>query len=144
MALDLLVKQAGFSPAHPAGSYAGPEDVACDVCAGSKMRAVKWCLTCSVAYCESHVRQHYTVEALRRHTLIEATGDPETRTCRLHRRTLEVFCQTDRVFICLVCVMEEHKDHDTFLVKGGSHTPEVCCLVNEHIHFVKEVGKILC
>eukprot|EP00063_Salmo_salar_P008108 XP_013982943.1 PREDICTED: E3 ubiquitin-protein ligase TRIM21-like isoform X2 [Salmo salar] len=69
------LQQAGFSPALPALGYAGPGDVACDICSGQKLRAVKSCLTCTVSYCESHVRQHYTVPALQRHTLVEITGD---------------------------------------------------------------------
>ncbi|XP_045076064.1 probable E3 ubiquitin-protein ligase MID2 [Coregonus clupeaformis] len=73
------LQQAGFSPALPALSYAGPGDVACDICSGQKLRAVKSCLTCTVSYCESHVRQHYTVPALQRHTLAEVTGDGGTQ-----------------------------------------------------------------
>ncbi|XP_041750393.2 E3 ubiquitin-protein ligase TRIM8 [Coregonus clupeaformis] len=69
------LQQAGFSPALPALSYAGPGDMACDICSGQKLRAVKSCLTCTVSYCESHVRQHYTIPALQRHTLAEVTGD---------------------------------------------------------------------
>ncbi|CDR05930.1 unnamed protein product [Oncorhynchus mykiss] len=69
------LQQAGFSPALPALGYAGLGDVACDICSGQKLRAVKSCLTCTVSYCESHVRQHYTVPALQRHTLAEVTGD---------------------------------------------------------------------
>ncbi|XP_055777813.1 E3 ubiquitin-protein ligase TRIM39-like isoform X1 [Salvelinus fontinalis] len=69
------LQQAGFSPALPALGYAVPGDVACDICSGQKLRAVKYCLTCTVSYCESHVRQHYTVPALQRHALAEVTGD---------------------------------------------------------------------
>eukprot|EP00063_Salmo_salar_P008127 XP_013982962.1 PREDICTED: E3 ubiquitin/ISG15 ligase TRIM25-like [Salmo salar] len=69
------LQQAGFSPALPALGYAVPGDVACDICSGQKLRAVKSCLTCTVSNCESHVRQHYTVPALQRHTLVEITGD---------------------------------------------------------------------
>ncbi|KAF5897405.1 E3 ubiquitin/ISG15 ligase TRIM25-like isoform X1, partial [Clarias magur] len=70
-------QRAGFSPAVPAQSYAGPGDVTCDICTRSKIRAVKTCRTCSVSYCEAHVRKHYTVEALQKHVLLEPTKDLE-------------------------------------------------------------------
>ncbi|KAK2865559.1 hypothetical protein Q7C36_001615 [Tachysurus vachellii] len=123
MSLHNTLKQAGFGH-ELAQSYAVPGDMACDICTGKRMRAVKWCLTCSVAYCETHVRQHYTVVALQRHQLRDVTEDPETRICHLHYRALEVFCKTDQVFICFVCVMEKHKDHDIVLAKGGIHAAE--------------------
>ncbi|XP_052472419.1 uncharacterized protein LOC128029014 [Carassius gibelio] len=67
------LQKAGFSPAIPAHCYAGPEDVACDICTEMKLKAVKNCLTCTASYCETHIRQHYTVPALQRHNLVEAT-----------------------------------------------------------------------
>ncbi|XP_026803401.3 uncharacterized protein LOC113547324 [Pangasianodon hypophthalmus] len=129
MGEPIRFNKGNFSPYM---SYTGPGVMACDICPGRKMRAVKWCLTCSVAYCEAHVRQHYTVEALQRHTLSDVTGDLETRICRLHHRALEVFCKTDQVFICLVCVMEGHKDHDTLLCKGGSHVAQAKITADLH------------
>ncbi|XP_039527071.1 uncharacterized protein si:ch211-281l24.3 [Pimephales promelas] len=76
VALSKLIEElqkAGFSPALPAQCYAGPEDVACDICPEMKLKAVKFCLTCTASYCETHIRQHYTVPALQRHNLVEAT-----------------------------------------------------------------------
>ncbi|XP_026803515.2 uncharacterized protein LOC113547393 [Pangasianodon hypophthalmus] len=70
-------QQAGFSPALLPQSYAGPGDVACDICSESSIRAVKSCLTCCTSYCETHVRRHYTVEALQEHILREPTKDLE-------------------------------------------------------------------
>ncbi|KAM9449765.1 putative E3 ubiquitin-protein ligase MID2 isoform 2-T2 [Clarias gariepinus] len=64
-----------FSPALSAKCYAGPGDVACDFCSKSKIRAVKTCLTCSMSYCEAHVRTHYTVKVLRNHVLMEPAKD---------------------------------------------------------------------
>ncbi|XP_048018069.1 uncharacterized protein LOC125249746 isoform X4 [Megalobrama amblycephala] len=75
VALSKMIKElqkAGFSSALPAHCYAGPEDVPCDICAEMKLKAVKSCLTCTASYCETHVRQHYTVPALQRHNLVEA------------------------------------------------------------------------
>lgn len=71
-------QQAGFSPAPPPQSYAGPEDVACDFCSERKLKSVKSCLTCDVFLCETHVRQHYTIPALQKHTLSDVT-DIKTR-----------------------------------------------------------------
>uniref|UniRef100_W5L7L7 E3 ubiquitin/ISG15 ligase TRIM25-like n=1 Tax=Astyanax mexicanus TaxID=7994 RepID=W5L7L7_ASTMX len=116
---------AGFSPALPAHCYAGPGDVSCDFCTGRKLRAVKSCLTCPASYCETHVKQHYTVAALQRHTLVEATGDLERRLCKLHQRDLEVFCKTDQTFICFICTMEDHKGHETALSKSEDSAVEV-------------------
>ncbi|XP_036372559.1 tripartite motif-containing protein 16-like [Megalops cyprinoides] len=48
---------------------------ACDLCIGKRRKAMKYCQTCTASYCETHVRQHYTVAALQRHTLVEADGD---------------------------------------------------------------------
>ncbi|XP_066577552.1 uncharacterized protein LOC136767576 isoform X2 [Amia ocellicauda] len=97
----------------PAHSYARPRDVACDLCTGRKSRAVKSCLTCAASYCETHVRQHYTVPALQTHRLEDTTGDLEHRLCQQHRRALEVFCQTDQSWICSLCAVQEHNGHDT-------------------------------
>nr|XP_029504326.1 uncharacterized protein LOC115119613 isoform X4 [Oncorhynchus nerka] len=78
-ALDKVIRklrQTGFKvPALPPHRYAGPGDVACDLCTEKQLKAVKFCLTCAAFYCESHVRQHYTVAALQRHTLVEVTGN---------------------------------------------------------------------
>nr|XP_005157846.1 uncharacterized protein si:ch211-281l24.3 isoform X2 [Danio rerio] len=71
------LKRAGFSPVLPAKCFAGFEDVACDICTERKLKAVKSCLTCTASYCETHVRQHYTVPALQRHKLVEAIRLPQ-------------------------------------------------------------------
>ncbi|XP_045072859.1 uncharacterized protein LOC121560993 [Coregonus clupeaformis] len=86
-----------------------PGEVFCDVC---DVKAVKFCQTCTLSYCETHVRKHYTVPKLQRHTLVEVTGDLEERLCQEHHRALEVFCRTDQKLICSLCVVTEHKGHD--------------------------------
>ncbi|XP_035386110.1 uncharacterized protein LOC113589653 isoform X2 [Electrophorus electricus] len=123
------LQQAGLSPAH---CYAGPGDVECDFCTGRKLRALKSCLTCTASYCETHVRQHYTVAALQRHTMVDATEDLEQRLCQLHHKALEVFCKTDQTFICLICMMEEHKEHDTVVAKSEAPTDEANTSVKKH------------
>lgn len=124
LALDHMLKQAGFGPTVLDQSRARPGDVACDVCAGMNTRAVKWCRTCGVAYCETHVRQHYTVEALQRHALADMSGDLG------QLRTPKGFCKTDQVFICLVCLMESHKVLDTS-IKTFSRSHWFCFILDK-------------
>ncbi|KAI5630429.1 E3 ubiquitin/ISG15 ligase TRIM25 isoform X2 [Silurus asotus] len=89
--LDRLLKQMDFSHALPAHSYAGPGDVACDICIGKKIRAAKSCLTCGVSFCETHVRHHYTVEAFSQHVLVDATKDLKQNICQQDTRSLDEF-----------------------------------------------------
>ncbi|XP_058241024.1 uncharacterized protein LOC131349398 isoform X2 [Hemibagrus wyckioides] len=72
---NVVLTQQHALPALPQ-SDAGPGDVACDSCSGRKIKAVKSCLTCCMSFCETHVRQHYTEEALQRHILT----DPRTNS----------------------------------------------------------------
>uniref|UniRef100_A0A8B9H667 Butyrophilin subfamily 2 member A2 n=1 Tax=Astyanax mexicanus TaxID=7994 RepID=A0A8B9H667_ASTMX len=50
-----------------------PTDVVCDLCTETKHKACKSCMTCLASFCEIHVKDHYTIEAMRRHTLVEVT-----------------------------------------------------------------------
>uniref|UniRef100_A0A8C1BJX2 Tripartite motif-containing protein 16-like n=1 Tax=Cyprinus carpio carpio TaxID=630221 RepID=A0A8C1BJX2_CYPCA len=92
---------------------AGAGDVQCDVCTGRKYRAVKSCLVCLNSYCQNHLEQHESWFRGKRHSLIEATGRLQEMICQKHEKLLEVFCRTDQKCICLLCTMDEHKNHDT-------------------------------
>ncbi|KAF5897406.1 E3 ubiquitin/ISG15 ligase TRIM25-like isoform X1, partial [Clarias magur] len=78
-ALSLNVILANVVQTHQQAtqSFTGPENVACDICVESEVRAVKTCLICSASYCEVHVWQHYTVAALQKHVLVEPMKDLE-------------------------------------------------------------------
>ncbi|KAG2460373.1 TRI25 ligase, partial [Polypterus senegalus] len=97
----------------PSESYAGLSDVSCDVCRGRKRRAKKTCLTCVASYCETHLRPHLESDALRSHKLEEPSGNLEEKLCTKHQKVLEIFCRTDDICVCLLCVATEHKSHDT-------------------------------
>lgn len=87
-------------------------DVPCDLCSGTKMKALKSCLVCLVSYCETHLGPHQTVPALQRHQLIDPVEDLEGRMCLQHSKALELFCRTDQTYLCSVCTVSEHKTHE--------------------------------
>ncbi|XP_067239104.1 E3 ubiquitin/ISG15 ligase TRIM25 isoform X4 [Chanodichthys erythropterus] len=91
-------------------SLAGPGETACDFCSGEVFKAVKSCLECRASYCETHLRPHYNVPALKKHKLVKATVMP---ICSKHDKLLEVFCRTDQICVCMHCLMDDHKGHDT-------------------------------
>ncbi|XP_067308789.1 tripartite motif-containing protein 16-like [Pseudorasbora parva] len=107
------LKETKVQTARPSLSYAGPDDVECDVCTGRKCKAVKSCLTCLESYCQSHFECHEESPLRKRHKVTDATGRIQEMICPQHDRLLEVYCRTDQRCICLMCVMDGHKNHDT-------------------------------
>ncbi|XP_071264237.1 interferon-induced very large GTPase 1-like [Salvelinus alpinus] len=102
----------------------GPGEVPCDIC--SEVQAVKFCQTCSVSYCETHIRQHYTIPKLKRHTLVDVTGDLVQKLCQHDYSPLDVFCRTDQMLICSQCAETNHNGHDTTLhqIKKAGRQPK--------------------
>uniref|UniRef100_A0A9J7ZE68 FinTRIM family, member 97 n=1 Tax=Cyprinus carpio carpio TaxID=630221 RepID=A0A9J7ZE68_CYPCA len=93
-----------------AQSLAGPGEIACDFCSGEMIKAVKSCLECRASYCQTHVQPHYNVPALKKHKLVKAAVIP---VCPKHDKVLEVYCRTDQKCVCMHCLLDDHKGHDT-------------------------------
>ncbi|KAM6942379.1 uncharacterized protein PEZ65_004259 [Lycodopsis pacificus] len=89
-----------------------PGEVPCDVCTGTKLKALKSCLVCLASYCETHLEPHLTMSGLKRHQLIDPVENLEDRMCTKHDKPLELFCKTDQTFVCTLCPVLDHKMHE--------------------------------
>ncbi|XP_047235577.1 E3 ubiquitin-protein ligase TRIM21-like [Girardinichthys multiradiatus] len=96
---------------------AKPGDVCCDICTGTKSKALKSCLVCLVSYCQTHLEPHMTVPGLKTHSVIDPVTNLETRICQKHFQRLEMFCRSDEKFVCKMCMVSDHQGHSVVSLK---------------------------
>ncbi|XP_068451728.1 E3 ubiquitin-protein ligase TRIM21-like [Clinocottus analis] len=94
-----------------------PGEVPCDVCTGTKLKALKSCLVCLASYCETHLEPHLTMSGLKRHQLMDPVENLEGRMCMKHDKPLELFCRTDQTCVCMLCTVLDHKMHNVVPLK---------------------------
>uniref|UniRef100_A0A3Q2QWC4 Nuclear factor 7, brain-like n=1 Tax=Fundulus heteroclitus TaxID=8078 RepID=A0A3Q2QWC4_FUNHE len=87
-------------------------EVPCDVCTGTKLKALKSCLVCLLSYCQTHLEPHLTASRLKKHQLTEPLENLEDRMCLQHDKPLELFCKTDQTCVCSLCSILDHKNHE--------------------------------
>jgi len=107
------LKKTKLQAARPAQCYTESRDVECDICTGDKNKAIKSCLVCLESYCQTHFERHEEFHSRKRHKLTDATRRLQEMICPLHEKLLEIFCRTDQNCICYLCMVDEHKNHDT-------------------------------
>ncbi|XP_062305674.1 E3 ubiquitin-protein ligase TRIM39-like [Osmerus eperlanus] len=83
-----------------------PGEVTCDVCTGSKLRALKSCLVCLTSYCETHLEPHFQARRLKGHRLVAPVEDLDGRACLTHGRPLELYSREDERCVCALCLEE--------------------------------------
>ncbi|KAM9363469.1 E3 ubiquitin-protein ligase TRIM21-like [Symphorus nematophorus] len=101
-------RASGSSTEHQATTSG---EVPCDVCTGTKQKALKSCLDCLTSFCETHLEPHLTAASLKRHKLIDPVENLEGRMCTKHDKPLELFCKTDQTCVCMLCPVLDHKNH---------------------------------
>lgn len=123
--LDELVKLKLQTVVPAQCCYAGPGEVECDVCTGRKCKAVKSCLVCLESYCQSHFERHEEFRSGKQHKITDATGRLQEMICHEHDKILEIYCKTDQQCICVLCMVDKHKNHNTVSVAAQRTENEV-------------------
>ncbi|XP_042338426.1 E3 ubiquitin-protein ligase TRIM39-like [Plectropomus leopardus] len=91
---------------------AEPGHVLCDICTGTKLKALKTCLVCSVSFCETHLEPHLIESHLKNHQLINPWEKPKRKKHKKRSKPLELFCRTHQTYVCTICHVSNHESHE--------------------------------
>lgn len=133
--------------------YSGHKgEVSCDVCVGKRVKALKSCLECLASFCETHLEPHHVLGTFRTHQLINPLMNMQDRVCKMHEKLLELFCNTDQMFVCQICITKEHNAHHTVPLEDksrdkraqiGKINTEVEEMINSRLQKIREINQTL-
>lgn len=108
----IQAKKQKMDTGRPSLDLSTPHDVECEICAGTKLKAVSCCPKCCVFCCDAHCKTHNDSFPGQNHKMVDM-GQAEEIVCFQHKKPLMLFCQTDKTFVCLLCTKDEHTGHNT-------------------------------
>ena len=135
----------------------GNRHTSCDKC--NKADAVHYCKQCAKFLCQQCLHQHD--EWITGHQTLGLDevvntvyqlpqAKPEvTITCTDHSKHHEIFCETCKEFICHLCTVKKHKDHDYDVINDAydKHKLIICSSLrplNQQIdRLVEEIGNLI-
>lgn len=127
---------------------AQPGEVPCDVCTGTRCKALKSYLERLTSFCEMHLQPHKRVASMKRHKLIDPVENLDDRVCEKHQRPLELFCRSDQTCLCQFCTETDHKFHKTVPIEEesgvrktllGETKGKVQRMIKERLQKVKQI-----
>ncbi|XP_060723232.1 uncharacterized protein LOC132844086 [Tachysurus vachellii] len=68
---------------------------------------------CNMCRAADSATSHQTQAKLKSHKLIIPTGDLMQKICPEHKYLQEFYCRSCQVYICCLCVSNQHKDHES-------------------------------
>ncbi|KAI5090442.1 finTRIM family, member 14, partial [Silurus meridionalis] len=86
--------------------------VECDICTGSREKAVKSCLVCLASFCKTHLVSHFESPVFKKHKLVQACKHLQDKVCARHDKLVDFYCRTDQKIICALCMLDDHKGHN--------------------------------
>uniref|UniRef100_A0A8C4RNI0 Tripartite motif-containing protein 16-like n=1 Tax=Erpetoichthys calabaricus TaxID=27687 RepID=A0A8C4RNI0_ERPCA len=75
--------------------------------------------------CHTEKKPHCEVAALKHHKLVDLDRNLKEELCVKHQKSLEMFCKTDEMCICLMCGMTEHDGHEKVELKTEREEKQV-------------------
>ena len=135
----------------------GNRHTSCDSC--DNTNAVDYCKQCAKFLCQQYLHQHDKWitghQTLGLDEVVNTVyqlpqAKPEvTSTCTDHSEPLKIFCETCKEFICHLCTVKKHKDHDYDVINDAYDKHKLIIRsslrpLNQQIdRLVEEIGNLI-